>query len=143
MMSTKAPLPAGCKGQVDDTHGDIVALPGQFAAHVLREGAGLFQRFVDGRAGVVGVLGNDFDEVHGQSPRTLRRLSFWACRRTRSRSARLKPAMAARQRRACAATSSAVKAVSRWSLTPSCLRSSGVSSLELIGVAVITPTPCC
>src|SRR5262245_32744987 len=45
--------------------------------------------------------------------------------------------MAARQRRACEATSSAVKALSRGTLTPSCLRSSGVSSLGLMGVAAI------
>src|SRR5262245_3835045 len=49
--------------------------------------------------------------------------------------------MAARQRRACDATSSAVNAVSRGTLTPSCLRSSGVKSLGLIGGVAITPPP--
>src|SRR5262245_8088669 len=68
-----------------------------------------------------------------QSPRPLRRLSFWAWRRTRSRWSRVRLAMAARQRSACDATSSAVKVVSRGALTPSCLRSSGVRSLGLSG----------
>src|SRR5262249_30515970 len=127
--------PAGYVGEVDNADGDEAVRAGQAAPQLTSEGLGAVQFVELFCAAPVAGVGDDLDEEHGQSPRTLRRLIFWAWRSTRSRSARLKPAMAARQRRACDATSSAEKTLSRGALKPSCLRNSGVRSLGLIGCA--------